>query len=1578
MTTYNVSAGITSSGLILSAGDELMIEPGGTTIDITVSSGGFEYVSSGGGTTIGTIISSGGVEEVCWASIASATIITDGGKQLVDLMGTTSGTVISSGGVEEVSAGIATGTVVMSGGTLIDYGGNVSSATIDNGGTLIVTPGGSVSYTSDVGAVVISADIIVRSSGVLVSTLDSTLLSDFAVPSGEVLQVYSGGTVDGAVIGSGGKLALSGGTASGAVISSGGIEYVSYGGVASGTIVSSGASEVVSYGGVASDTVVSSGASEVVSYGGHASDTVVSSGGVQYVSHGGFASGTTVSSGAEELVLTHGYAFGTVVNSGGVERVSSGFTSRTIVSSGGAEVVLTEGKASGTIVSSGGTETVSSGGITSDTIVSAGGTESISSGGYAIDTTIYASATEYVSGGGSASGTTVNSGGGLYVAGTVSDTIISSGGTEYLFDNAVASDTIVSAGGIEDLLDGGITYGTIVSSGGREYVSDGGAADTIISSGGQAFISAIGAASGTIISSGGDLVLIGGELISGVVESGGTLVITPGGSATYTSSVGATVISASMLVESGGALVSAIGSSSLSSFAVATGDVLQVYSGGTTDNTVIGSGGEEQVQSGGTADGTVISSGGHELVSFDGITSGTAIKSGALLTLTDVGNDVASGIVFEQGGQIDLLNVGYSSDETSVSYANSVLTVTADGTTTTLSLTGDYTGEYFALSNDGHGDTLITAEGTPCYCRGTRIATERGDVAVENLTIGDRLLTISGAMRPIRWIGRRSYAGQFAATNPAVLPVMFRAGSLGDAVPARDLMVSPLHAMYLDGVLIPAEALVNGVSILRMENVDRVDYFHLELDTHDVILAEGAASETFVDDGSRGMFHNAVEYRALYPDAVRTEARYCAPRVEDGEELAAINRALVLRATGGEHPVNAGPLSGFVDVVESGRIAGWAFHETTPEAPVKLRVLDGEHVLAEIFSDIYRTDLAGAGIGNGHNAFEFIVPGGLSPNSRHIIRVVRAEDGQDLKGSPWVIEADPSLSPTVLVRPNGPVADHGQGFLDHTSRQRIAGWAYDSTHGSEPVTVQIFDNGQCIAQTLANTYRADLAAAGYEGGRFGFDILLPGGLSPMSRHIIQVCRAHDGAELMGSPIVIEAADSFDADLAESVTRAVDGLAVGHDRERVLSFLLSQAERLRQHQANEASGREAQDRRRRLIRRSGGMLVDTHDGPETPVRRALIIDEQLPDTTRDAGSCAILSHMRGLQALGYDVSFAAASEMEAPHGAAIRASLLSEGITCWHAPFYASVEDVLRKQARGFDLVYLHRVNNASRYMALTRQHQQSARVLYSVADLHHVRLERQATLEGRPELLTEARKLRLAECAAAWQADAVITHSSEEAAILRRLVPTAVVHQVPWSIDLRTDAKQPIERQGVLFLGHYGHAPNVDAAQWLVREIMPHVWAKRPDIKCILAGSAMPEAVRRLASESVEISGYVSELKTLFNRVVLSVAPLRFGAGVKGKVLDSLANGVPCVMSDIAAEGMMLPIELLTLQTTTDANAIARQILQLHENRAEYEQLRQAGLAMIQNHHGRKNVISGLRAAVGVDHLPVALTGRAG
>jgi hypothetical protein len=159
--------------------------------------------------------------------------------------------------------------------------------------------------------------------------------------------------------------------------------------------------------------------------------------------------------------------------------------------------------------------------------------------------------------------------------------------------------------------------------------------------------------------------------------------------------------------------------------------------------------------------------------------------------------------------------------------------------------------------------------------------------------------------RAIKWIGRRSFAGRFILGRKDIQPVCIKAGALGINTPRRDLWISPHHAMYFDstffagdggmsagGALIEAKDLVNGTSIVQAEHAGKVEYFHIELETHDVIVAEGALSETFIDDDSRGMFHNAPEFHALYPRAARAATQYCAPRLEDGYEVEAVRRRI--------------------------------------------------------------------------------------------------------------------------------------------------------------------------------------------------------------------------------------------------------------------------------------------------------------------------------------------------------------------------------------------------------------------------------------------------------------------------------------------------------------------------------------------------------------------------------------------------------------------------------------------------------------------------------------------------------------
>ena len=318
--------------------------------------------------------------------------------------------------------------------------------------------------------------------------------------------------------------------------------------------------------------------------------------------------------------------------------------------------------------------------------------------------------------------------------------------------------------------------------------------------------------------------------------------------------------------------------------------------------------------------------------------------------------------------------------------------------------------ETLQFSLDDNGNTgfpalsataSVTVDIVACYCPGTLIRTARGQKPVERLRIGDKVLTKSGVAAPIKWIGRRSYAGRFVLGRKDILPVCIKAGALDDNVPKRDLWISPHHAMYFEdqargGLLIEARHLVNGVSIVQAERADKVEYVHVELDSHDAIIAEGALSETFIDDDSRGMFHNAHEYHGLYPDDVRQPARYCAPRREDGYEVEAVRRRLAQRAgLAGVDAPRISELRGNVDHLGKASISGWAQNTDHPEAPVCLDIYADGKLIGRSLANRYRQDLAHAGLGSGCHGFEFVPPAGLSFAARSI-EVRRSLDGAKL------------------------------------------------------------------------------------------------------------------------------------------------------------------------------------------------------------------------------------------------------------------------------------------------------------------------------------------------------------------------------------------------------------------------------------------------------------------------------------------------------------------------------------------------------------------------------------------------------
>jgi hypothetical protein len=203
---------------------------------------------------------------------------------------------------------------------------------------------------------------------------------------------------------------------------------------------------------------------------------------------------------------------------------------------------------------------------------------------------------------------------------------------------------------------------------------------------------------------------------------------------------------------------------------------------------------------------------------------------------------------------------------------------------------------YYTVSTDPTGLERVTFA---CYVEGTRISTPAGEIPVEHLAIGDEVFTASGKLRPVKWIGWRELDLRRYANQPDVHPIRIEAGSFNGRLPRRDLLLSPEHAVFVDGVLIPARCLVGCPGIRIDTSIEQLTYFHIELPEHDVILAEGLPCESWLDTGNRGMFQNAPVVSLAFSEHARAPtaesawaSHACARLVTDGPTLDAVRARL--------------------------------------------------------------------------------------------------------------------------------------------------------------------------------------------------------------------------------------------------------------------------------------------------------------------------------------------------------------------------------------------------------------------------------------------------------------------------------------------------------------------------------------------------------------------------------------------------------------------------------------------------------------------------------------------------------------
>jgi glycosyltransferase involved in cell wall biosynthesis len=279
----------------------------------------------------------------------------------------------------------------------------------------------------------------------------------------------------------------------------------------------------------------------------------------------------------------------------------------------------------------------------------------------------------------------------------------------------------------------------------------------------------------------------------------------------------------------------------------------------------------------------------------------------------------------------------------------------------------------------------------------------------------------------------------------------------------------------------------------------------------------------------------------------------------------------------------------------------------------------------------------------------------------------------------------------------------------------------------------------------------------------------------------------------------------------------------------------------------------------------------------------------------------------------------------------------------------SFEAFLIGRRNEFDLILLSRAEVADRALPACLRHCPEVPRIFDTVDLHFLRGRREAEIADRPDKLQAAEEMRLIELGAASACDAVLVVSPFEKELLEAELPNAKIAIVSNIHAVRQSVPPFKGRRDFVFIGGFEHPPNVDAMLWFCNEIMPKILQSLPAAKLHIIGSKMPESIRTLASEHVCAHGYVEDVEPFFDSCLLSVAPLRFGAGVKGKMNQSMSFGVPVIATTVAAEGMHLSNGEDVL-IADEPVAFAQAVVRLCRDRALWERLSEAGRENTRRH----------------------------
>jgi GT2 family glycosyltransferase len=359
-------------------------------------------------------------------------------------------------------------------------------------------------------------------------------------------------------------------------------------------------------------------------------------------------------------------------------------------------------------------------------------------------------------------------------------------------------------------------------------------------------------------------------------------------------------------------------------------------------------------------------------------------------------------------------------------------------------------------------------------------------------------------------------------------------------------------------------------------------------------------------------------------------------------------------------------------------------------------------------------------------------------------------------------------------------------------------------------------------------------------------------------------------------------------------------------------------------------------------------------------RVLVVDAMMPEPARDSGSVRLCAILRILGNLGWSVAFHP-DDGHAGDGEISALGALGCEVVC--APELADLPGWLRRHGPELHAVMLCRHTVAGQYADLVRRHAPQAKLLFDTVDLHYLREQRAAELAEHPAMLRQAESSRRSELALIRQADTTFVVSPHEQSLLQMQLPQARIERLSNIHEVHGCGRPHAERRDLVFIGGFGHPPNGDAMRWIAREILPHLRRSIPGIKLHVLGD-VPEAARNeLASPGLVFQGRVADLAPWLENCLASLAPLRFGAGVKGKINMAMSHGVPVVATALAVEGMYLRdgVDVLVAE---DMKEFAVAVRRLQDDPELWQTLSAEGMENIRQHFSIEAAAATLQRAL--------------